>query len=381
MSVGAATAPSPGTREPIRVSRMTRIFETAQSVAVQIAAFALSMAVLIALLWTIGYDPGLIVRSLWKGSLGSDLSVSISLKEAMPLVLTPTAIWIAYQTGLYNIGADGQLQVGGFVALLSTFALPASSPPYLMIPVALLAGAGTGAVWAAAPAALKAYRGANEIISTIMLNYVALIAIRELTQGPFQSASNPYTAQTDNVPANGVIGPVASGTSVTWGILVALAVSIASIALVQGTTMGLRLRSIGLNREAARRSGLPVRAYWLGAFGLSGALSGLAGALVIVGLRFYVAEGWADPWGFEGMIIAFLALRSPYMIPLWGLLFGMLAAAGPVIKGDASVPNSIVTVMQTLPVIVLFLLFGLGRRLRGKPILGRAPVAAEGSSG
>jgi simple sugar transport system permease protein len=155
------------------------------------------------------------------------------------------------------------------------------------------------------------------------------------------------------------------GTQITWGIILALAVSVLTIAVVVSTTTGLRLRAIGLNGDAARHAGLPVERYWLHSMTLSGAVCGLAGGLVLLGLRYYIAPGWASPWGFQGILIAFLALRSPYLIPVWGILFGMLASAGPALKGDASVPDSIVTIMQTLPVIVLFLLYAAGRWLRG----------------
>jgi simple sugar transport system permease protein len=98
---------------------------------------------------------------------------------------------------------------------------------------------------------------------------------------------------------------------------------------------------------------------------------------VILAARHSIAEGWASPWGFTGMIIAFLALRSPYVIPAWAILFGMLGSAGPAIKGYASVPDSMVTIMQTLPVIVLFLLYALGRRLRGRSLLPRPPLRPQ----
>jgi simple sugar transport system permease protein len=99
----------------------------------------------------------------------------------------------------------------------------------------------------------------------------------------------------------------------------------------------------------------------MGALCGSGALCGLAGGLVVLGLRFYIAPGWAESWGFEGILVAFLAFRQPYLIPVWSVLFGMLAAAGPTLQADVSVPDSVVTVMQTLPVIALFLLYSCGR--------------------
>lgn len=375
----ASTSESPGadrgSKRP-QALRSGRLTSAGSAVGTQVLSFVLSTALLILMLWVIGYHPGQILTSLWSGSLGSNISLGTSLDEAMPLVLTAVAIWVAFQGGLYNIGADGQLQVGGFVALVTTFALPSSLPSVLMIPLALIAGALAGAAWSSIAILLKAYRGANEIISTIMLNYIAFIAIDQLIRGPFQSKDNPYTPQTDIAPAHASINAFI-GRRITWGILVALVVALTFLVLVRRTTWGLRLRAIGLNRHAVMRSGVAVRTYWLGSFCLSGALCGLGGGLYVLAEPHSLAQGWASPWGFTGMIIAFLALSTPYLIPAWAILFGMLASAGPALQGDASVPFSVVTLMQILPVIVLFLLYALGRRLRGRPLFPRPPLEPQ----
>jgi simple sugar transport system permease protein len=370
-----AVAPAETPALPGSPGRGRQLVRSGSIVLSQVAAFVLSMGLLILILWAIDYNPGHILSALWDGSLGSNISIGTSLNEAIPLVLTAVGIWVAFQGGLYNIGADGQLQVGGFVTVITTFALPTSLHPIPMITLSLLAGVLAGAAWSSIAVFLKTYRGANEIISTIMLNYIAFIAIDQLIRGPFQSEENPYTPQTDVVPANAEIDAFI-GRRITWGILVALVVGIAVLVLVRRTTWGLRLRALGLNRDAVRRSGVSVRTYWIGSFCLSGALCGLGGALFVLAEPRSLAEGWASPWGFTGMIIAFLALSSPYMIPVWALLFGMLASAGPALKGTASVPDSMVTIMQTLPVIVLFLLYALVRWLRRRTLLPREPLEA-----
>jgi simple sugar transport system permease protein len=212
---------------------------------------------------------------------------------------------------------------------------------------------------------MRTHRGANEIVSTLMLNFIAVIAIAELVRGPLQSEVNPYTPQTDPIPAAAQLTTLVSGTQLTWGIVVAFAAAIALLLAVRRSTAGLRLRAIGLNREAALYAGVPVRRYWLGSMVVGGALCGLAGGLVVLGLRYYLAPGWASPWGFQGVLVAFLAMRTPYLMLVWGVLFGMLSAAGPALKGAISASDSIVTMMQTLPVIVLFVLYAASRHLRG----------------
>jgi simple sugar transport system permease protein len=138
--------------------------------------------------------------------------------------------------------------------------------------------------------------------------------------------------------------------------------AVATIVVVQRSRLGLKLRAVGLNDEAAHVAGLRPRRYWIGSITASGALAGLGGGLVVLGVRYYLAPGWAASWGFEGVLIAFLAYRLPYLIPLWALLFGMMSAAGPTLEANASVPSAVVTVMQTLPVITLFMLYAVARR-------------------
>jgi simple sugar transport system permease protein len=331
---------------------------------IQILAFLLSLGVLIGILAALDYDPGDIVTALWDGSVGSKLSLGISASEATPLILTGAGIWLALQGGLFNIGGDGQLQLGGLAALVVVLYGGLPEIGGILVFAGLLASALAGAVWAGVAGVMKTFRGTNEIISTLMLNFVAFILIDQLMRGSLQDEDNPFTPQTRTISGEAHIGALLEGTRLTWGILVALGVAIAVVAFVQNTTSGLRLRSIGLNRDAARLSGVAVERYWLTSMLASGAICGLAGGLVLLGLRYYIAPGWASPWGFTGILIAFLALRTPYLIPLWGILFGMLASAGPVLKGSASVPNSVVTIMQTLPVIVLFLLYFAVRAMR-----------------
>jgi simple sugar transport system permease protein len=143
-----------------------------------------------------------------------------------------------------------------------------------------------------------------------------------------------------------------------------------SVVLIKRTALGLRLRAVGLNQDAATHAGLTVRTIQWNTFTLSGAAAGLSGALILVGFRYYIAPGWAASWGLLAIVIAFMALRSPLMITVWAIVFGMINASGVAMKGAASVPDSVTTLMQALPVICLFVLLaiprtGLYRTLKG----------------
>lgn len=326
--------------------------------ALQVLSFVVAMLLVLALLSALGYDAGAIGDALWHGSAGSAVSLGYSLGEAVPLVLTATAVWLALQGGLFNIGGDGQLQVGGVAALVAVSHLGLGGSGLVLVPVALVVSAAAGAAWVGLAAALKAYRGTSEIVSTLMLNFVAVIAVGALVRGPLQSETNPYSPQTDPIPTGARLPDLLPDLHASWGVLLALGLAVLVLVVVRRTTTGLRLRAVGANPRAATVQGTDVRRYWLGSMLASGALCGLAGGLVLLGMRYYLAPGWAAAWGFQGVLITFLALRSAYLIPLWALLFGMLASAGPALKGQASVPDSVVTVMQVAPVVVLFLMYG-----------------------
>jgi ABC-type uncharacterized transport system permease subunit len=147
--------------------------------------------------------------------------------------------------------------------------------------------------------------------------------------------------------------------------VIAIAITAVLVWVMQSRGIGLRLRAIGLNGPAAGRAGLRVDRLRLATFSVSGAVAGVAGGLVVLGTRHFLAPGWAPLWGFQGILVAFLALRVPVLIPVWGVVFGILATSGPILKADASVPDGIVIVMQILPVLVLFVLYAVARLLRG----------------
>jgi simple sugar transport system permease protein len=355
---------------PVTEAAETRRKDAARSLAPvrivgeQVAAFLVSMALLVGLLAILGYPASTVLSALWDGSAGSAFALSQSLSEAVPLALAGVAVWLAYTAGLFNVGADGQLQVGGVLAIVVTTSMPGSSPALLTIVLALVAGCLAGAFWASIAGALRAYRGANELISTIMLNLIALEIINQLISGALRSPTAKFTPQTEQVPLGAQLGEVVTGSGIPWIAVVALITTVAVIVLVQRTRLGLRLRATGLNVNAARHAGVDVRGLQFWTFAVSGALAGFAGALVILGYRYYIAPGWAPAWGYLGIVIAFLALRTPLLIPVWAVILGMIGSSGPTLKGDASVPDAITTLMQALPVIVLFALYALERSVK-----------------
>lgn len=340
-------------------SRGKAIAHTAGQIGLQALSLVIGMGLVVALLAWAGYNTSDVLSSMVKGAFGTAFNLSGSLTQAVPLMLCAVAVWIAFQAGLFNIGADGQLQVGGVTALVAITWLPDTLPTLAFLAVAVVAGAFGGAVWGAIAGVLKAYRGANEVISTIMLNIIATTSILLLIAGPLRAPTSQFTAQSERIPDAAALGDAIPG--VPWVFLIAVVVSVVAVVLVKRTALGLRLRAVGLNADAATHAGLTVRTIQWNTLTLSGALAGLSGALILIGFRYYIAPGWAASWGLLAIVIAFLALRSPIMITVWAVVFGMINASGVAMKGAASVPDSVTTLMQAMPVICLFVLLAIPR--------------------
>ncbi|MCU1497645.1 MAG: inner-rane translocator [Acidimicrobiales bacterium] len=327
----------------------------AQELALQLGAAALSVVFLLALLGALDYPIVASFEAIRDGALATNEGFAASLMQAVPVILAGVGVWFAYKVGLFNIGADGQLHVGGIAAFVVVANGP-DLPGPIMIAAALVIGAAGGALWALIAGWLRVARGANEIISTIMLNFIAIGLGDRLISGALADpdATSPQTAA---IPEATELGTLHASIPVGWAFVIAVLATAGLVYLMQRTGLGLRLRTIGLNPSAAERAGLHVDRLRLLSMALSGGVAGLAGGLVVLGMRQYLAPGWAPAWGFVGILVAFLAARFPALIPVWGVIFGMLATSAPVLKAQASVPDGIVTIIQVLPVLALFLLY------------------------
>lgn len=352
--------------------------EIGTALLVQLAAFLIALFALVAWLALLGYAPDIVLDALWDGSIAAPGSFDLSLAYAVPLMLTAASVWLAYQGGLFNVGPDGQLQLAGITTVAVIVALPEQWGVGLIV-IGIAVGIVVGGLAAALAVWLKLWRQASEVITTLMMVFIAMSVVNVLISGPLRVPEAKQTAASERIPDSAQLGSF-FGTSATWGIVIALIATLIVLAVVTWTTSGLRLRAVGRNEVAASRAGIPVARQQLISFTVAGALSGLAGALVIVGLRYEVTPGWAPLWGFGGILIAFIALRTPVLIPVWALLFGMLHASGPILKGSASVPDAIVVVSQTLPVIALFLVEAARRWLRSRTETPADAVLAEKSA-
>jgi general nucleoside transport system permease protein len=357
----------------------------AAPLAVLLAGAAAIVGLLAVVLAAGGYDAGLALGALWRGSFGSgDAIASATLVRATPLVLTGLAVSLAFRAGIWNIGAEGQLLIGAAVAAAVALALPAQGAPTL-VPLVLLCGAVAGGAWAGISALLRRRHGVPEVISTIMLNFVAASLVGWLVRGPLQEPLGIYP-QSDAIPDASRL-PLLPGVRLHAGIVVALLAAGCLAWVLRATAAGFRIRAAGANPDAARSAGLiDVARTTTLAFLASGALAGLAGAVEITGVTYALYENLSPGYGFTAIAVALLARLDPLYVVASGILFGALEAGGAAMQRDAGVPVVLVEVVEAM--IILGVL-ALGRmrarrsssgeeRREGSPA---APaIAASGSA-
>jgi general nucleoside transport system permease protein len=331
----------------------TRALPSLSGVRFAVAAGGTVLALSSLLLEVGGYDSSLALKALWNGSLGSSYALtSATLVRATPLILTGLAVALAFQAGVFNIGAEGQLLAGA--ALSAVIALKLSAVlGVLTLPAALVAGATAGACWAGVAAWLRSRFQVLEVISTIMLNFVALHAVGFLVHGPLQERLKIYP-QSDTLPNMAQLPKLIPGTRLHWGLAIATAAAISVWWILRHTAAGFRLRASGANPSAAWSAGLiNVGHVTATAFLVSGAFAGLAGAVQLTGVTFALYENISPGYGYTAIAVALLARLNPLVVIVTGFFFGALEAGATAMQRDAGVPAAFVSVVEAAIILAV----------------------------
>jgi simple sugar transport system permease protein len=334
------------------------------------------------------HDPVTVFDRLFLGALADPLSpgwdpldgqIAVTLRETTVLVFTGLSVALAFRAGIFNIGTQGQMVVGALAtALLVLWVAPLVSGvvgAVLLVPFGLLVGAAFGGFYGAIPGALKAYADANEVITTIMLNFIAtgvvLFLVSEVFKDPASQAN-----QTVPLPDDALFPPVLFGGRFGFSILAlvfALAAVLALAYLLSRTSFGYDIRTSGVQPQAAEYGGVDARRTIVASMTLSGALGGLAGAVYVLMILGNFETG-VPAYGFDGITVAILAGNNPLGVPFAALLFGVLKSGTTVVQFATDVPPQLVGVLRGL--IILFVAMPeffrmLGRRVvppeRGRP--------------
>jgi len=298
------------------------------------------------------FDPTLPITAysaLLQGSLFSERALVSTAVHAAPLVLGGLAVGIGFKAGLFNIGASGQFLCGALAGAYIGATL-ANAPGIEAVPVALLAGGLAGAVWGFIPGALKAWRGAHEVVTTIMLNYIAATLIAYLIVGPLGAKGFSFarTGDTGNASL-----PILIGDEGHLGLLIALVAVPLAWWLLWRSTLGFEIRTVGANPSAARYAGMRPGLLIVFTMSVCGMLAGLAGAGEILGISHFMNASYGTSIGFDGITVALLGRAHPFGILAAALLFGIMRAGEGLMQISTGIPVEIIDVVQA--VILLFL--------------------------
>jgi ABC-type uncharacterized transport system permease subunit len=300
-----------------------------------------------------GLDVASALEALARGSFGSWYSIgSGTLVRATPLILTGLAVAVAFRAGVFNIGAEGQFLIGaaGGTAIALVFS---SLPSIVLVPGILIVGAVVGSLWAWIAAVLRARFHVLEVISTIMLNFIAAYVVSYLVRGPMQEPTHIYP-QTASISAAARLPRFGVTTRLHLGFAIGVAACFVSWWAIRYTAGGFRLRAAGANPDAARSAGqIDVGRVATRAFLVSGALAGIAGAIEVCGVTYALYENISPGYGYTAIAVALLARLNAGAVVGTGILFGALEAGATSMQRDAGVPSVVVSMVEAGIILAL----------------------------
>jgi len=297
------------------------------NILVRVLAIALALILVGVVLKLSGMEPITLGRKAILQTLGSAYGLQQAAILATPLIMTGLAVAVGMRMRLWNIGADGQLYLGAFAA--TGIALFVKGPPALMLVVMFLAGAIGGALWILIPALLRAYWNVNEIITSLLLNFVAVLLINHFAIGPWRDTGAAILSATPKLP---YLLPAIGNSYLTYGIFIPLIVAFVLRLVMQNTQWGYEVRVIGGSRGVAEFAGIPVLRQILTVLLLSGAIAGVAGMIEVSGTALRLSGTISNNYGYMGIIVAALANGSPLGVVLAGFLLAALLNAGIVLQ-------------------------------------------------
>ncbi len=301
-----------------------------------------------------GYDAPAALYALWNGAFGSWYALtSATLVRAVPLIIIGLGLALSFRGGAFNIGAEGQFYAGAIAATWVGL-LAAKLPAPVAIGALLLAAGLAGMAWVAVPVMLKARFGVLEVISTLLLNFVAESLVSLMVQGPLQESQHIYP-QSDPIAGSARL-PLLPGTRLHAGIVLALLGAGALFYLFNRTAWGFRLRAVGTGPRAAAISGrINAGRMTAAALLLSGMLAGIAGGVEVSGVSYALYQNLSPGYGFTAIAVALLARLHPIGVVATGLLFGALEAGAGAMQRDAGIPAVAVYVVEAVVIIVVLL--------------------------
>ncbi|CAH0122499.1 MULTISPECIES: ABC transporter permease [unclassified Paenibacillus] len=291
------------------------------------------------------------ISSFLLGPLSSPFNISTILNKAVPLIFTGLALAVVFQTNVFSMGAEGQLYVGGFAGALAAVYIGGISP-WIHLPIILICAIVGGALFGAVPGLLKARLNANEVVTTLMLNYIAIIGTSYLVNNVFKDPASGGYARMPFFDKSILLGKISPAFPAHYGILIAVVAVIVIYLLLFKTRIGYELRLVGKNDKFARYGGIKTKRVIVVSVMISGALAGLAGIVELLGVHGTYKDNFSAKLGFDGIIIALLARNHPIGVLFAAVFYAYLQVGGQVMQAESDVSRELSVIIQVL--LVLF---------------------------
>jgi ABC-type uncharacterized transport system permease subunit len=351
------------------VKKVRDIF-LAESTLVPLAAILLGLIIGALVMLAGGFDPLLAYQSLLKKVFGTPYNFGETIRQITPLIFTGLSVAFAFRTGLFNIGAEGQFIMGMLASVYVGIML--DLPAYIHAPLAILAGAIAGGLWGAIAGYLKAARGVHEVITTIMMNWIALYFANYILASFLVPVGkqNSENVKESAIITIGWLSQMFDNARLHWGTLIALIAAVIFYVLLWKTKAGFELRAVGFNPHASEYAGMNVNKNVINAMLIGGMFAGIGGACETLGVFHYMSISAAMPgYGFDGIAVALIGGNTPFGVVLGAILFGMLTFGASGMKFGAGVPVELIRVVIA-SVIFFVAAHGIVRFLI-KPVLSK----------
>jgi simple sugar transport system permease protein len=318
-----------------------------------VAALAATAGIVAVIVGLLGANPATAFDALIEGALGSKFSFGQTVMITSILALTGLAAAIPFSARLWNVGGEGQLYMGAFIAAASALSLPASLPHWLFAPIVVVLASAGGAIWGFIPGVLKATLNANEVITSLMLGFMAILfaeygVIRLWPQGT--------APQTEYVPESSRLPNIWTGTLITAGAPIALLGVVVAYLIMERTALGFQIRATGLNERTARMSGMSVGRTRVLAFTVGGAFAGLAGSISVLGMNDALVANFSANFGFIGIAVALLARLRPIWILPSAFFFAILRVGSNGMQAETGLSPTVGELLVTTFVILLLVI-------------------------
>lgn len=329
---------------------MSRV--AAEVLLIRVGALVVSLALFGAFVALAGADPFDVFYQMYRGSFGTSFSVQNTLLRAAPLMLTALCTAVPARLGLMMIGGEGALVVGGLVAVAAGIALAHSTPPLVVTGAMAVVGFAVGGLWVGLAGAMRAFRGVNETISSLLLNYIAIALLNHFVEGPMRDPASLNKPSTRAIPAECMLQSI-PGLEVHWGLVFGVVACVFAHVLMMRSVFGFGAAIAGGNLRAGMLCGLPVRRMMVIASVLGGGAAGLAGMAEVAAVHGRANASLVTGYGYTGILVSFMARHEPLAIIPVALLFGGIGASNGLLQRADHLPDATVAVLEGILFVVI----------------------------